>query len=178
MAQCHRWVATLLTAVILGVAAPSSGYSARSLPEPLAAPTGPVILTIEGSIAVTNVGETAQFDRAQLIALGIHTLTSSNLFEPGIHTFDGVLLSDVLDRVGATGHMLTAKAIDGYEIDLPMADPETYPVILAHTWNGAVMRVRNKGPLWIIYPIDAFPELKVEKYSTRSVWQLTTLRVH
>lgn len=166
-------VATFMFAIVFLVTMGYSTYAA----EPLAPPEGPVILTVEGSISVTNAGKTAQFDRDMLMAIGVHSMTSSNPFEPGIHTFEGVLLSDVLNRIGATGATLTAKALDGYEIDLPMADPQTYPVMLAHTWNDKIMRVRNKGPLWMIYPIDQFPELNVEKYSSRSVWQLISLNV-
>ena len=43
--------------------------------------------------------------------------------------------------------------------------------------NGKAMDVRNKGPIWIIYPIDEFPELKTEEISGRSIWQLDKLLV-
>ena len=88
-----------------------------------------------------------------------------------------VRISDILDRVGASGETITAKALDGYEIDIPMSDPQNYPVMLATTWNGKIMRTRDKGPIWIVYPIDQFPDLNVEEYSSRSVWQLTRLSV-
>lgn len=143
----------------------------------LAAPSGPVILTVDGSITVTNVDGTAQFDRDMLSALGMKKLVTSSPFEPGMHTFEGVLLSDVLSRVGASGETITAKALDGYEIDMPMIDPQTYPVLLATTWNGKIMRIRDKGPIWIVYPVDQFSELNVEEYSSRSVWQMTRLSI-
>ena len=44
-------------------------------------------------------------------------------------------------------------------------------------WNGQEMTVRNKGPLWIVYPVDQFDELKKEIYSIRSIWQLARLTI-
>ncbi|MFQ1877342.1 hypothetical protein ACK36J_07910 [Aeromonas veronii] len=37
------------------------------------------------------------------------------------------------------------------------------------------MTLRNKGPLWIIYPLSDHPELNKELYHSRMVWQLTAI---
>ena len=37
------------------------------------------------------------------------------------------------------------------------------------------MTLRNKGPLWVIYPLTDHPELNKELYHSRMVWQLTAL---
>ena len=153
------------------------GATGPAMAAPLPTPTGEVILTVEGTIQTTNVGATAQFDREMLNALGVHKKTSSNPFETGTHDFEGVLLRDVLDRVGARGEMLAAFALDGYTVEIPLSDAETYDVLLATTWNGEVMSVRRKGPLWVIYPVDDFPELRTESYSNRTIWQLTRIVV-
>jgi len=143
----------------------------------LVMPTGKVLLTVEGKITSTNSGDVAIFDRAQLEAFGFQTLKTSNPFIKGVHTFEGVLLSDVIDAVGVTGDVITARALDGYSTDIPVADVRNYPIILAMKMDGKVMHVRSKGPLWIIYPVDQFSELKAESFSGRSIWQLTTLTV-
>ena len=145
--------------------------------DPLPSPTGPVILTVEGAISMTNTGATATFDRGMLEALGMRTLQTSNPFETGQHEFEGVLLRDVLDRVGAKGELLTAFALDGYTVEIPVSDAAAYDIILAMVWNGKPMRVRNKGPLWVIYPVDHHKELRSERYSNRTIWQLKRLVV-
>ncbi|VFB10773.1 oxidoreductase molybdopterin binding subunit [Aeromonas salmonicida] len=38
-----------------------------------------------------------------------------------------------------------------------------------------MLTLRNKGPLWIIYPLSEYPELNKEVYHSRMVWQLTAL---
>jgi len=37
--------------------------------------------------------------------------------------------------------------------------------------------VRDKGPLFMIYPFDAQPELRSAVYYSRSVWQLSEIEV-
>jgi hypothetical protein len=39
------------------------------------------------------------------------------------------------------------------------------------------MAVREKGPLFIIYPFDSAPELKNARYYSRSAWQLKAIEV-
>ena len=43
--------------------------------------------------------------------------------------------------------------------------------------NGEYMPIRDKGPLFIIYPYDGNPELKNQKYYSRSVWQVARIDV-
>jgi hypothetical protein len=37
--------------------------------------------------------------------------------------------------------------------------------------------VREKGPVFIIYPFDSFPELRNLTYYSRSIWQVKALNV-
>jgi hypothetical protein len=39
------------------------------------------------------------------------------------------------------------------------------------------MAVRDKGPLFIIYPYDSDPQLQNQTYYTRSAWQVAKLIV-
>lgn len=143
----------------------------------LSAPQGKVLLTISGKISTANDGQAATLDRNHLKALPQHSLKTSNPFVQGEHRFEGVLLADVLDLVGASGDLLTARALDGYTVDIPVSDVRRFSVLLATKIDGNVMRVRTKGPIWLIYPVDQFEELQAEHYSSRSIWQLTTLTV-
>ena len=43
--------------------------------------------------------------------------------------------------------------------------------------NGDVMLVRNKGPLWVVYPYDENPEYRSEVIYSRSIWQLDRIEV-
>jgi hypothetical protein len=50
-------------------------------------------------------------------------------------------------------------------------------VILALKRDGEYMPVRDKGPLFIIYPYDNAPELRSQQFYSRSVWQVSRLVV-
>jgi len=145
--------------------------------EPLPAPAGPVILTVAGSIEVTNGDAGAAFDRDMLYALGISELTTSTPWTDGARVFSGVLARAVLERVGATGATVLASALNDYTVEIPMEDFETYDVLLATEMDGEEMLVSDKGPIWIVYPRDSDPALQDRRLHDRWVWQLKALQV-
>jgi hypothetical protein len=145
--------------------------------EALAQPTGRVILTISGQIANRNSPEGAQFDVAMLEALGTRSFTTTTPWYPGPQTFEGVPMARLLQVVGARGTTVTAQALNDYGTDIPFADFETFPVLLALKRDGNYMPVRDKGPLFIVYPFDSDPALKHQQYYSRSAWQVARLIV-
>lgn len=153
------------------------GTAAASAADPLPAPTGPVILTVSGNIEVTNSPKGAEFDRDMLYSLGTSTLNTTTAWTDGVQAFEGVRLSAVLERVGASGTMITATAINEYVTPIPLAEAETYGVLLATRMNGEDMTVRDRGPIWIVYPRDSFPALMEPAFNDRWVWQLRDLKV-
>jgi hypothetical protein len=94
-----------------------------------------------------------------------------------VSAFEGPLLCDLLERLGADGTVLRAKALNDYAVDIPAEDCERYPVILALTRDGKDLSRRDMGPIWIVYPRDDHPELQLETINARWVWQLTELEV-
>ena len=145
--------------------------------EPLPAPSGPVILTVAGSIAVTNDASGAAFDRDMLYALGISELTTTTPWTDGARRFSGALARDVLARVGAEGTTVLAAALNDYTVEIPMEDFEKYDVLLATEMDGEAMQVSDKGPIWIVYPRDSDPALQDRRLHDRWVWQLKALQV-
>lgn len=142
----------------------------------LSAPAGEVVLTIDGSIARTNVSGAAEFDIAMLEALPKAMIATSTPWTKGVTTFEGVRLEDLLFAVEASGDTITAAALNDYVAPLPASDAET-GAIVAYKMNGEYMPVRGKGPLWVIYPFDEKPELQAEAVYARSVWQLRKLTI-
>ena len=84
-------------------------------------------------------------------------------------------MRDVLSAVGANGVSVTAIALNDYSYTMPAADFERYPVLLATAMNGEEMSSRDKGPMWIIYPRDDFPELDQQESDHRTLWQVREL---
>jgi len=143
----------------------------------LPAPDGEVLLMITGNITATNDGDRAQFDRAMLEELPQAVLKTRTVVTDGIKTFEGVLMRDLLGRVGAEGEAVTASALNDYIIDIPMSDFRRFDVLVATHMDGKQLEPFDKGPLWIVYPRDAHGTLQDIRYDYRWVWQLTRIEV-
>jgi hypothetical protein len=153
---------------LLSIANPGQAQS-------LAAPAGRVILTISGNITQRNTADSAQFDLAMLEALGTQSFSTTTPWYNGPVTFEGVPMARLLREVGASGTTLTAQALNDYSTDVPMADFEKYPALLAFKRDGSYMPVRDKGPLFIVYPYDSDPALKHQQFYSRSAWQVARM---
>jgi hypothetical protein len=143
----------------------------------LAVPTGKVILTISGKIGVDNGGGTAVFDRDMLEAIGMVSFTTGTPWTDGPVTFEGVPMDKLMAMVAAQGDQITALALNDYSTDIPIVDFARYHTILALKRDGEYMPVRDKGPLFIVYPYDSNPELKHQMFYSRSAWQLSRIVV-
>lgn len=145
---------------------------------PLATPTGPVLLTLTGKLGRSNHRDGAAFDAAMLAALPQHRIETSTPWTDGRKTFEGVLLADLLDLVGARGaQTLRATALNDYEIVIPASDATEFGVLLAMRMDGQPLSRSGKGPVWIVYPRDGISRLRDERYDSRWVWQLARIEV-
>lgn len=150
--------------------------------QPLAAgnldqPAGEVVLTVSGAPKAENAGEAAQFDLAMLERLGAVEFETSTIWTQGVQHFEGVPLNHLVDHLGITGTTLRATAINDYSVDIPLADAVEGGPIIAFKLNGEEMSVRDKGPLWIVYPYDSKSEYQSEVVYSRSIWQLDRIEV-
>lgn len=170
-----RQVRALLLVAIIG--AGLGQVETGAVAGALEAPTGPVILTVSGAIRNTNADGGADFDRAMLERIGISEMTTITPWTEGEITFGGVLARDLLSAVGAEGNEVRAIALNDYSSDIPFSDLVDGEVLLALTLDGEPMRVRDKGPIWIIYPAESPTELQNRETRRKMVWQLRELRI-
>ncbi len=166
-------VVVALVMLLLATVVPAAATDPVSLPEP----TAPPLLVVDGAIDIANRDGAAVFDRPMLESLGLRTLRTSTTWTDGTVLFEGVLMRDVLRAAGARGETVEAAAINDYRIRIPITDFETYDVLIALRMNGKDLSLRDKGPLWIVYPRDDHSELKNGRRDHRWVWQLNRLRV-
>jgi hypothetical protein len=146
--------------------------------EPLPSPSGPVILIVSGKLGVTNAPGEARFDREMLASLPQAVYVSYTDWTNGPQRFEGVLLKDVIARIDGSGQEIVASALNDYKATIPSSDLDEYPVLLALSQNGAAMSVRDKGPIWMIYP-DPEPagEFVHQHRNAKMVWQLERLQL-
>ena len=112
-----------------------------------------------------------------LEGLGMSVIETATPWYTGTVKFEGVRMDALMERVGAKGDSVTAIALNDFSSQIPLSDFSRYGVLLALKRDGEYMPVRDKGPLFVVYPYDSAPELKAQKYYSRSAWQLAQLIV-
>lgn len=138
-------------------------------------PKGRIVLTLSGKLKRPNAQDRAVFDMAMLAALPQHSFKTKTPWYGEPRKFTGPLLRDVLAAAGAEGKSLEAIAINDYKVSIPVEDALKHEVIVARLMDDQAMPLRDKGPLFIIYPFDEEPELRSSLHYSRSVWQLKAL---
>jgi len=143
----------------------------------LAASPGPTVLSVEGAIRRANGERAAHFDMALLEQMAQHRIKTPTPWHSGEPEFSGPLLRDVLAAAGAEGPTLRMWALNDYRVDIPTEDAQRLDVIVARLVDQRPIAVRDKGPLFVMYPFDRHPELRNSLYLSRCIWQLRRIEV-
>ena len=105
------------------------------------------------------------------------SFTTTTIWTDGPQTFTGVPLGALLAAAQISGKKLIAKAANDYSVEIPVEPwPKDAPIV-AYLRNGKPMSIRDKGPLWIVYPRDSDKQLQDAQYDHRWAWQLQQLRI-
>lgn len=129
------------------------------------------------SITISGASETAVFSRDDLEAMEVVTIETTTPWNEGVVTFEGVRLTELLDKVDADGEMAIVTALNDYSVDVPTEDFELFGTILAFKRNGEYMPVDDQGPFFVVYPFDSDPVLQGQPYYGRAVWQVKEISV-
>lgn len=144
------------------------------------APAGTIILSITGAIEQGNArtpegGIKADFDLELLMSLPQKTTVTDTPWTEKAHSYQGPLLRDVLAAVKCTGRLLKVVALNDYAAEVPVSDAEEHDVILALMRDGEPIPIREKGPLFLVYPFDDDTSLQNQVIYNRSVWQIKAI---
>lgn len=143
----------------------------------LEAPSGPVLVTISGGIANTNLDGKLVLDEKAIEALPFTTVSTETPWTEGVVTFEGAPLKALFDFAGAAGTVVHTVALNDYAVDVPISDADNPKVILAYRLNGERMPVRKYGPLWLVYPLSDSPGLQGEETHSKMIWQIKELEI-
>ena len=135
------------------------------------AQTGHTLLTV-----TLPDGGDVTLDRAMLDSLPQTAIETSTIWTEGVQQFSGVALTGLIDALGAEGRVAVLTAANGYEIRIPLDQPSIGGAVLAHLRNGREMSLRDKGPLWLVYPYDSDAAYRTEVVYANSIWQLDHIR--
>lgn len=140
---------------------------------PARSPAAPVVLTITGHGG--NVShDLTMADLQKLPRVETRTTTP---WHDGVQIFEGVSLQVLMESLKLSGANAQVTALNRYRTTIPMKDFSDHKPVLAYLRNGVPMEVREKGPLFIVYPYDTNPSLKTDTYFSRSAWQVRSITV-
>ncbi len=147
--------------------------------DPIPAPTGPVVLTLTGTIGATNGSNRLDFDMDALERIGLIEFTVDDPHLKRSVTYQGVLLQRLLDvaRVGEQATTLDTIALNDYKTKVPIEATKDWPVMLATKRDGQRMPVADKGPIEIVFPYNSY-QFDPTIYDPMWVWQLRSIEVH
>lgn len=147
----------------------AGGFAAFCAAAPLIAQDDAVLLTIRG------MGDDRHLTRSDLEAMETVSFDTTTIWTEGVQNFTGVPLSAIVASLGVRKGTLLASAVNDYTIEFPVVDAMQAGPVIAFLRNGAPMSVRNKGPLWLVYPFDQDPAFQTELAYSRSIWQMDRL---
>ena len=112
-----------------------------------------------------------------LRAMGHDLILTSTPWTKGVQSFEGVSLHTLLDNLKVSSGKMYMYAVNDYRIEVPITDAQPGGPIIAYENNGLPMPLRDKGPLWLVYPYDAAADFRSETIYSRSIWQLNRIEI-
>lgn len=135
-----------------------------------------VILTV--SNLHMGDGMAVKMTRSDLMNLPQVKLKTATEWTDGAPVFEGPLARDVIKNLEGHGEKVAnAVAVNDYSVEIPLTDFQKYRVVLALSMNGRELSLRDKGPIWIVYPRDQHKELHDPVFNSRWIWQLDRLEL-
>lgn len=117
-------------------------------------------------------------DEAALAALPQVEFNTETPWTQGMHRYRGATLAGLLAAQGVKdAREIEVFALNGYQQRVDLALFAEAPLTLARYQDDKALTRRNKGPLWLLVPLSAHPQLNVSTIHNSMVWQVTRIEV-
>lgn len=111
----------------------------------------------------------------QLKALTQETLTTITPWTDSPQVYSGINLRSLMEHYQIQATKAKAKALNDYQVEVDLQQAIAAGAFIASHQDGKPMKLRNKGPFWIVFPWSDKPNLMDRKYQDWSIWQLNEL---
>jgi hypothetical protein len=139
----------------------------------LAAPAGAALAGAALELVGAGRAQVRELSLEDLAAMPQVEVKTENEFSDGIVAYRGPLVRDVLAELGLDRlQAVRFVAVNDYYVDIPTSDFQEFDVILAMEADGKPLARRDKGPLWLMYPITDHAALRDPIYLRRLIWQV------
>jgi len=112
----------------------------------------------------------------KLLALPQQQFVTHHSWSSEAESFSGPLLQDVLATTCDNTSKLKLTALNDYAIDMDFTEVKKYQPIVALSVNGKRLSVREKGPLWVMLPLDQH-KLNDKSLDGLMIWQLSDITI-
>ena len=128
-------------------------------------------------LTLIHQNQTHSIEQSSLKEINGQTLETITPWTDNPLTFQGISLASLLAKYKIKGRIAKAKALNDYVVEIDLQEAiEANAFIVSHIDNQP-MKVRNKGPFWIIFPWSEKTELNDRKYQDWSIWQMVELKI-
>ena len=167
---------SLIGGKLLSTGETNLGISTASITEPTKLePRHDTLLNIQ---AANNSGcnNTIELNDEKLLALPQQQFVTHHSWSSEAESFSGPLLQDVLATTCNNTKKLKLTALNDYAIDMDFTEVKKYQPIVALSVNGKRLSVREKGPLWVMLPLDDH-KLNDQSMDGMMIWQLSDITI-
>ena len=132
--------------------------------------------TLANSLLIKAGDQQWQFTADQLLNISSKQILTSTSWTEGEQTFTGLPLRDLLSHLQLMQGQLQITAINDYQISAPISELLSYDAFIAIKRNEQLLRIRDKGPFWLVFPWTQRPELKRREIDILSIWQISHIQ--
>ncbi|UUM33078.1 hypothetical protein [Vibrio japonicus] len=94
-------------------------------------------------------------------------------------TFTGIKVTDLLKFYKIEDvTSVSFLALNDYTATTKIEDIYSYEPIIAYEINREKIKVRDKGPYWLIFNLKKYPELDNIDFHAQMVWQINKITIH
>lgn len=134
------------------------------------------LLSIQ-AIANSGCDNAIQLNDDKLSALPQQEFVTHHSWSDKAESFKGPLLSDVLNTTCSNTKKIKLTALNDYAVDMDFSKLEKYQPIVAMSVNGKRLSIREKGPLWIMVPLDKYKDIEERSMDGIMIWQLSDIKI-
>lgn len=127
------------------------------------------------TLTVHGETETVRYSNAELERFDAYALTTKTPWRDAPAVFEGVLLTDVLAEHGLDDEpTLRIVAENDYVVEVPREVWTSRPALIATRVDGVGLSRRDRGPFYLVFPLDADPSTGGE-FATYWVWMMADI---
>lgn len=117
-------------------------------------------------------------DEAALAALPQVEFETATPWTLGTHRYSGPTLKSVLAQQQVdSASAIDVAALNGYQQRVDLSLFAKVPLTLVRYQDDKPLTRRNKGPLWLLVPLSAHPDMDVSAIHNNMVWQVIRIEV-